>query len=72
MLTQVVFSIYVIFDLFLAMASSTALNCFNNSSRRVVFDEDGLAAAAPADGLLSGMTTGARFFEASTEEWKKK
>jgi len=53
------------------MASSTALNCFNNSSRRVVFDddddEDALGAVvAPADGLVSGITTGERFFDGST------
>lgn len=53
------------------MASSTALNCFNNSSRRVVFDEDDddalAAVVVPADGLFSGITTGERFFDVSTE-----
>lgn len=67
---QIFFKDYVIFDLFLAIASSTALNCFNNSSRRVVFDEDEddvLGAVVPADGLGSGITTGERFFDGSTE-----
>lgn len=66
------FNDYVIFDLFLAIASSTARNCFNNSSRRVVLDDDddddGLAAVVPADGLVSGITTGERFFDGSTEK----
>lgn len=71
-LMPVVFSDYVILDLFLAIASSTALNCFNNSSRRVVFedddDDDALAVAVPADGFVSGITTGERFFDVSTEK----
>jgi len=68
---QAAFSDYAILDRFLAIASSTALNCFNNSSRRVVFvddDEDDAFAVAvvPADGLVSGITAGERFFDVST------
>lgn len=61
-------SVYVIFDLFRAIASSTARNCFNNSSRRVVFDDDDddALAAVPPDGL-SGIAAGERFFDVSTK-----
>lgn len=71
-LINLVLSDYVIFDRFLAMASSTALNCFNNSSRRVVFDEDDddalAVAVVPDDGFVSGRTTGERFFDGSTKK----
>ncbi len=61
---------YVIFDLFRAIASSTARNCFNNSSRRVVFDDDDDAlAVVPPDALTSA--AGERFFDVSTELKKK-